>query len=619
MSEVLIKVDHLSKKFCRSLKRSMYYGVTDALKTMVGTNYSTDTLRPSEFWSLEDISFELKRGETLGIIGINGSGKSTLLRLLSGIFPPDRGKVEITGNIGALIAVGAGFHPHMTGSQNIYLNGTLLGMTRKEIDEKFDLIVDFAELHESLDTPVATYSSGMKVRLGFSIAIHCKPDIMLIDEVLSVGDMGFRNKSLRKIYEYKKKSNGVIFISHDLEQIKTLCDRLIILDKGKILFDGNTYEGIVKYEDRVREERLKKIKGAEIKNQIINTLDKFQLKESHGEVLEFIDIGILNMDSVPSDSIGVNDHLNYYCDFKLKKELKDISFSVGILDEVYKPLIWVMNNDGNKEVFKDLKPDNYRLIVQFPEHNLVPGIYYPNIAIRNGETGETYERAWTKASFHVKANGEQVSRGLIKVNENWMLNPNSIDANNDLVFDVLKPGDIAIDCGANVGEVTAKMAKKGAIVYAFEPNPFAFKVLSERFKNNENVILINKGVWDKKHMMPLYFHKNNESNPEKYSVSSSILEHKRNVDKDNFIDIELIDLHEFIMDLNTDIAILKLDVEGAEIKILNKLIDQNSITKVKQVLVETHEKQMPELFQPTKDLRVKIKEKGITHINLNWV
>jgi len=125
MSEVLIKVDHLSKKFCRSLKRSMYYGVTDTLKTMAGVNYGTDTLRPSEFWSLNDISFELRKGETLGILGANGSGKSTLLRLLAGIFPPDHGKIEINGNIGALIAVGAGFHPHMTGYENIYLNGTI--------------------------------------------------------------------------------------------------------------------------------------------------------------------------------------------------------------------------------------------------------------------------------------------------------------------------------------------------------------------------------------------------------------------------------------------------------------------------------------------------------------
>jgi lipopolysaccharide transport system ATP-binding protein len=597
----------------------MYYGVKDTIKTFFGITTDGMIIRPSEFLALNHIGFELRRGETLGIIGINGSGKSTLLRLLSGIFPPDSGKIEINGSIGSLIAVGAGFHPHMTGKQNIYLNGTLLGMSKAEIQEKFDEIVEFAEIKDALEAPVATYSSGMKVRLGFSIAIHREPDIMLIDEVLSVGDMGFKNKSLRKVYEYKKKSNGVIFISHDLEQIKMLCDRLIILDRGQILFDGNTYEGIVKYEDRIREERLKKIKASENKNQVLETLDKFQLKESHGDVLEFLDIGILNMDSVSSDSIGVNDHLNYYCDFKLHKKIADLSFSVGILDEMYKPLIWVMNNDGNKEVFRDLAPGQYRLIVQFPEHNLVPGIYYPNIAIRNGETGETYERAWTKSSFHVRADGAQMSRGLIKVNENWMLNPVSLDSDDHSVFEFLKPGDIAIDCGANVGEVTYVMAEKGVKVYAFEPNPFAFEALQKRFKNHTNVVLINKGVWDKPGTLPLYLHKNSDQNPEKYSVSSSLLAHKRNVDQDNYVDVELVDLHEFIVSLGTQVALLKLDVEGAEVEILNSLIDQKSIFNIRKVLVETHEKQIPELFQPTKELKQKIADQGITHVNLNWV
>lgn len=619
MSEVLIKVDNLSKKFCRSLKRSMYYGTIDSLRTMFGISYDATILRKSEFFALKSIDFELKRGETLGIIGINGSGKSTLLRLLSGIFPPDSGRIEITGNIGSLIAVGAGFHPHMTGEQNIYLNGTLLGMTKAEIKEKFDEIVEFAEIRESLDAPVATYSSGMKVRLGFSIAIHCEPDIMLIDEVLSVGDIGFKNKSLRKIHEYKKKANGVIFISHELEQIKTLCDRLIILEQGKIVYEGDTYKGIIEYENKVRTNRLKRIIEADKKKALLEVDSKFKFKESDGDVVEFRDIGILNMDTVPGSEIGVDDHLNYYCDFELKKPLKELSFSVGILDEMYKPLIWVMNNDGNKQEFKDLKPDVYRLIVQFPKHNLVPGIYYPNIAIRNGETGETYERAWTRSSFQVKSDGQKKGRGLIAVDENWMLNPVSLTTSNDEVFDMLSEGDVAIDCGANVGEVSAKMVEKGAKVYAFEPNPFAFEKLKERFKDTPNIVCINKGVWYKEDKIPLYFHQNNEVNPERHSVSSSILENKRNIDKSNFVEIDLVDLNQFIKSFSTPVKLLKLDVEGAEIEILNHLLDHNSLNNIAQVLVETHETQMPELFEPTNAIRNRIKKLGLKNINLNWV
>ena len=292
MSEVLIKVDHLSKKFCRSLKRSMYYGVTDALKTMLGINYSTDTLRPSEFWSLNDISFELRKGETLGILGANGSGKSTLLRLLAGIFPPDHGKIEINGNIGALIAVGAGFHPHMTGYENIYLNGTILGLTKDRIDEIIDDITTFSEIpKDALNAPVATYSSGMKVRLGFSVAMHCEPDILLVDEVLSVGDIGFKNKAVRKMNEFREKANGLIFISHDLEQMRMICDRVIVLDKGKCVFEGDTEKGCIAYEQIIHKSKMELQEKSKIK--IEQRYSKVSFKDSNINLLD-IDIVDLN-------------------------------------------------------------------------------------------------------------------------------------------------------------------------------------------------------------------------------------------------------------------------------------------------------------------------------------
>jgi lipopolysaccharide transport system ATP-binding protein len=192
MSDTLIKVEGLHKKFCQSLKRSMFYGTIDATKSMLGLPIKNADLRKKEFWALQDINFELKQGEKVGVLGANGSGKSTLLRLLNGVFPPDVGKITLNGRIGALIAVGAGFHPHMTGRENIYLNGTILGMTRKEIEKKFNEIVDFAEIGDFIDSPVATYSSGMTVRLGFSIAVHGKVEIMLVDEILAVGDLAFQ-------------------------------------------------------------------------------------------------------------------------------------------------------------------------------------------------------------------------------------------------------------------------------------------------------------------------------------------------------------------------------------------------------------------------------------------
>ena len=249
MSENIIIVENLNKKFCRSLKRSMFYGTTDVVRDMVGIPYKVKKLRKSEFWALKDINFEIKKGEKIGFLGVNGSGKSTLLRLLNGIFPPDRGKITINGRIGALIAVGAGFHPLMTGRENIYLNGTILGMTRREIEKKFLEIVDFAEIGDFIDAPVATYSSGMTVRLGFSIAVHGNVDIMLVDEILAVGDLAFQLKCQKKLSEFRQQGGTFIIVSHNMQVIRNTCDRVLWLEKGNILANGDVYKICNEYEN----------------------------------------------------------------------------------------------------------------------------------------------------------------------------------------------------------------------------------------------------------------------------------------------------------------------------------------------------------------------------------
>lgn len=238
MSDIAIKVENLSKKFCTSLQRSLVYGTKDMLNDMLGFKRQTEGLRQKEFWALEDISFELKRGETLGLIGQNGCGKSTLLRLLNGVFPPDKGRITINGRMGALIAVGAGFHPHMTGRENIFLNGTILGMTRKELNQKLHTIIDFAEIGEFIDSPVSTYSSGMTVRLGFAIAIHCEPDILLIDEILAVGDSRFQQKCFTKLAQVLKNGTSVIFVSHAMHQVQMICKDALYMEHGRMMAYG---------------------------------------------------------------------------------------------------------------------------------------------------------------------------------------------------------------------------------------------------------------------------------------------------------------------------------------------------------------------------------------------
>jgi lipopolysaccharide transport system ATP-binding protein len=245
--EVLVKVEGVSKKFCRSLKRSLWYGVQDVSAEMFGSKGSHEELRKNEFWAVNDVSFELKRGECLGLIGPNGAGKSTLLKMLNGLVKPDQGRITMRGRVGALIELGAGFNPILTARENIYVNGSVLGFSKKEIDRKFDAIVDFAEIEEFIDTPVQNYSSGMKVRLGFAVAAQMEPDVLLIDEVLAVGDAGFKAKCFTQISELSK-STAVLLVSHSMPDIARTASCIVVLASGSLEFHGeNVSEGIERY------------------------------------------------------------------------------------------------------------------------------------------------------------------------------------------------------------------------------------------------------------------------------------------------------------------------------------------------------------------------------------
>lgn len=204
--------------------------------------------RPKEdFWAVRDVSFEVARGEALGIIGHNGAGKSTILKLLSNITTPTKGEITIRGRLSALIEVGSGFHPELSGRENVYLSGSILGMARREINAKLDSIVDFAGLRQFLDVPVKRYSSGMYVRLGFSIAAHLEPDILLLDEVLAVGDASFQQKCLERIDELKRAGTTIVFISHDLGAVARLCDRVLLMRRGEVVCDGGPHAVVAEY------------------------------------------------------------------------------------------------------------------------------------------------------------------------------------------------------------------------------------------------------------------------------------------------------------------------------------------------------------------------------------
>lgn len=247
-NEILIKVESVSKKFCKDLKLSLWYGVKDLISNVKGDRAERN-LRREEFWAVKNISFELKRGECLGLIGHNGAGKSTLLKMLNGLIKPDEGKITIRGRVGALIELGAGFNPILSGRENVYNNGAILGLTKQEINDKIEAIIDFSEIREFIDMPVQNYSSGMKVRLGFAIASQMEPDVLIIDEVLAVGDLGFVLKCFKTI-DNILPNTAIVFVSHNMPMISRICTHIMLMDNGGSFYqDLNVSKGIDLYYD----------------------------------------------------------------------------------------------------------------------------------------------------------------------------------------------------------------------------------------------------------------------------------------------------------------------------------------------------------------------------------
>lgn len=244
----VLSVEGVSKKFCRDLKRSLFYGIQDIAADLLGGRRHSDRLRPQEFWALQSVSLQLHRGQAVGLVGSNGAGKSTLLRIISGLIKPDTGQVRIRGRIAPLIALGAGFNPILTGRENIYANMSILGMTTRQIEQRFQEVVDFAEIEAAIDAPVQTYSSGMAARLGFACAIYTEPDILLIDEVLAVGDARFKAKCFRRLYELQQKGVAFILVNHNAQAILNICDTAIYLSQGVLMAQGEVNAVVDQYE-----------------------------------------------------------------------------------------------------------------------------------------------------------------------------------------------------------------------------------------------------------------------------------------------------------------------------------------------------------------------------------
>ncbi|WP_047517736.1 ABC transporter ATP-binding protein [Methylophilus sp. Q8] len=348
MTNTAISIENLHKKYLLKHTTNKRYGslrddISDATRKILNkirhpSMANSNAVNIEEFWALNGINLEIKEGEKLGIIGRNGAGKSTLLKVISRIIEPTKGRISLNGRVSSLLEVGTGFHPELSGRENIFLNGAILGMSKKEIRQKFDEIVDFAEVEKFLDTPVKHYSSGMYVRLAFAVASSLDPEILIIDEVLAVGDARFQKKCLGKMGDASKSGKTILFVSHSMPTIASLCDRAILLDRGKIVSDGlpsetilNYYNnglttpGMVTYLDKGPGDELVRLRSARVKrndglNQATNDImvNEDVLLEMTFEVLQDSDV-----DFVPNyNCFTASGECAFYCHDTAKQKLK---------------------------------------------------------------------------------------------------------------------------------------------------------------------------------------------------------------------------------------------------------------------------------------------------------
>ncbi len=259
---ILVDVRSVAKKFCRHLRRSLWYGAVDMLAELGRRRRNADGLRAGEFWAVRDVSLQLRRGEALAIVGRNGAGKTTLLRTITGLIRPDAGEVRSRGRVAPLLSLGAGFNPLLSGRENIFINMAILGLTTRQIHQRFDAVVDFAEVGPALDSPVRTYSSGMTARLGFACAVHVAPDVFIIDEALAVGDANFRGKCYRKIAELRRQGVALLVVSHSVQVLMAVADRAVYLEQGTVVAAGPTHEVLTRYAEDCDNVALGERRGA---------------------------------------------------------------------------------------------------------------------------------------------------------------------------------------------------------------------------------------------------------------------------------------------------------------------------------------------------------------------
>lgn len=375
-SQVVVSVQDVSKKFCRNLKRSLLYAVQDISTELVGGIRRSETLRPKEFWAIRNVSFQLRQGEALGLVGANGAGKSTLLRIISGLIKPDTGAVKVRGRVAPLIALGAGFNPILTGRENIYANMSILGLSTRAIEKQFEAVVEFAEIADAIDAPVQTYSSGMAARLGFACAIHVEPEILLIDEVLAVGDIKFRMKCHRRLAKLRENGTAFILVSHNPPALLNVCKTAVYLSKGEVVTTGEISTVVQRYEEDL------------FLSGFIQSTGAMYLPEKPKEESLGIDITAVYFRNEQGDILeipisGEAATLCVKCQSYIQSDRVNLCITVTAISGEHDRVLYLTSGSDNQ--YLEVTPGIIELQMQMPYCCLNPGVYSTKIFIRENE------------------------------------------------------------------------------------------------------------------------------------------------------------------------------------------------------------------------------------------
>lgn len=386
----IISVSNVSKRFVLHKHKSVKERIV---------NFSRGRQFREDFWALRDVDLEISLGSTVGLVGHNGSGKSTLLKVIGGIIDPSTGTVARRGRMAALLELGAGFHPDLTGRDNVYLNAAILGLTQKEIDRYFDAIVDFSGIEQFIDTQVKFYSSGMYVRLAFAVAVHVDPDLLLVDEVLAVGDEPFQKKCMDKIAEFQSEGRTILLVSHSAAQVGALCDRVVVLDQGRVVHDGDPAEGIRVLRDGYEHERVVAVEAAT------------ESVKAHRDAEQFVSIN--SVDCVAAEN-GAGTDLTITCQVEVKQAVDSwgLGFSV---ENTLGTTLYAVDTFGEKIVFPNF-PGTYSVEFSAPDLRLGSGKYLVNVGAGSRD-GRTFSSRAEAGSFD--SPGGLAGEGLVRVAPNF--------------------------------------------------------------------------------------------------------------------------------------------------------------------------------------------------------